>query len=408
MIQTLLVAILLAGGFTPGKSAGAASPLTTKGDLYTYSTVNDRLPTAADGLCLKTNSVQSTGLEWNTCSAASTYSTVQDEGTPLTQRSTLNLIGAAVTCVDNAGATKTDCTVAAAPVSATYIVQTADGVLTNEQVLGALGTGIVINTTTTGVLSIKGTNTCTNQFARSDTASGTWTCATVVLTADVSGILPVANGGTNLGASAEDNVMVGNATTWQSKTLTSCSATTSAVTYDSTANTFGCNTFPLVQTARLASTHTISATTATEVAMQVSVVGAGTYQVEYQLLTQSSNATNGYKYGVNVTANLTTLKCSAIHPTTSVGTANGIGDDVAAVLTGSIFEALGTTSSASTTAPNLGPCTGVATINTNIHVRVSCIIVTTGAADIELWMGSEAAVAVSTMANSFVIVTRIP
>jgi len=41
-----------------------------------------------------------------------------------------------------------------APVDATYIVQTADGTLTNEQALGALATGIVKNTTTTGVLSI--------------------------------------------------------------------------------------------------------------------------------------------------------------------------------------------------------------------------------------------------------------
>jgi hypothetical protein len=41
-----------------------------------------------------------------------------------------------------------------APANATYIVQTADGTLTNEQALGALATGILKNTTTTGVLSI--------------------------------------------------------------------------------------------------------------------------------------------------------------------------------------------------------------------------------------------------------------
>ena len=43
---------------------------------------------------------------------------------------------------------------AGAPTTATYIVQTADGSLSNEQALGALATGIVKNTTTTGVLSI--------------------------------------------------------------------------------------------------------------------------------------------------------------------------------------------------------------------------------------------------------------
>jgi len=43
---------------------------------------------------------------------------------------------------------------AGAPTDATYITQTADGDLTNEQAMGALGTGIVKNTTTSGVQSI--------------------------------------------------------------------------------------------------------------------------------------------------------------------------------------------------------------------------------------------------------------
>lgn len=41
-----------------------------------------------------------------------------------------------------------------APTDATYITQTANGTLTNEQVLGALATGLLKNTTTTGILSI--------------------------------------------------------------------------------------------------------------------------------------------------------------------------------------------------------------------------------------------------------------
>lgn len=44
--------------------------------------------------------------------------------------------------------------VAGAPADATYITQVANGTLTNEQALSALATGIVKNTTTTGVLSI--------------------------------------------------------------------------------------------------------------------------------------------------------------------------------------------------------------------------------------------------------------
>lgn len=73
-------------------------------------------------------------------------------------------------------------------------------------------------------------------------AAGAPTFGAVSLTADVSGTLPVANGGTNLTAAADDNAMVGNGTTWETKALTSCSAATSAVTYNTTTNAFGCNT----------------------------------------------------------------------------------------------------------------------------------------------------------------------
>jgi hypothetical protein len=63
------------------------------------------------------------------------------------------------------------------------------------------------------------------------------------LTTGVTSVLPVANGGTNLSAAADDNIMVGNATTWQSKALPSCSnATTSKLLYDVSTNTFSCGT----------------------------------------------------------------------------------------------------------------------------------------------------------------------
>lgn len=56
-------------------STGGASPLTTKGDLYTYSTVDARLPIGTNGQVLKANSAQTTGLEWSTLTATSTANT---------------------------------------------------------------------------------------------------------------------------------------------------------------------------------------------------------------------------------------------------------------------------------------------------------------------------------------------
>lgn len=128
-----------------------------------------------------------------------------------------------------------------APTDAAYLTQIANGTLTAEQAMGALATGVVINTTTTGVQSIYGGTSCTNQFPRSLNASGAATCASVSLSADATGTLPVANGGTNLTASADDNLPVGNGTTWESKALPSCAnGTTDKLLYNISTNTFSC------------------------------------------------------------------------------------------------------------------------------------------------------------------------
>lgn len=45
-------------------SSGGGSPLTTKGDLYTFSTVDARLPVGTDGQVLSADSAEPTGLKW--------------------------------------------------------------------------------------------------------------------------------------------------------------------------------------------------------------------------------------------------------------------------------------------------------------------------------------------------------
>ena len=75
----------------------------------------------------------------------------------------------------------------------TYLVQTATNAPANAQIMAALGTGLTINTTTTGVQSIYAGTSCTNQFPRSLDASGAATCATVDLANDVTGILLAAD-----------------------------------------------------------------------------------------------------------------------------------------------------------------------------------------------------------------------
>jgi hypothetical protein len=50
-------------------TSSSASPLTTKGDLYTYSTTDARLGVGTDGQALIADSAEATGLRWGTISA---------------------------------------------------------------------------------------------------------------------------------------------------------------------------------------------------------------------------------------------------------------------------------------------------------------------------------------------------
>lgn len=55
----------LKGDGTWGTPAGSSSPLTTKGDVYTFSTVDARLGVGTDGQILTADSTQGTGLKWS-------------------------------------------------------------------------------------------------------------------------------------------------------------------------------------------------------------------------------------------------------------------------------------------------------------------------------------------------------
>lgn len=70
------------------------------------------------------------------------YQTVQDEGTPLTQRTSINFTGAGVSCADNAGASRTDCTISGGGGGSTEVQ--VDGIDTTAQTPISFNDGAIV------------------------------------------------------------------------------------------------------------------------------------------------------------------------------------------------------------------------------------------------------------------------
>ncbi len=130
-------------------------------------------------------------------------------------------------------------------------------------------------------------------------------------------VIPVSTGGTNLITAADDATMVGNGTTWQSKSLPSCSnSTTSKLLYDTATNSFSCGTD---QNASSPTFDTIGAGTNTTAAM---VIGTGSSLA----LTGSGSAEASIFKGSGTTSNavdLGTAEVAGILAAANGGTANG-------------------------------------------------------------------------------------
>lgn len=73
-----LVEFLKLGGFRGGGGSGGSSfvsPLTTKGDIYTYTTQDARFPVGTNGQVLSSDSTQTTGLKWITLAGGGNMTT---------------------------------------------------------------------------------------------------------------------------------------------------------------------------------------------------------------------------------------------------------------------------------------------------------------------------------------------
>lgn len=149
-------------GADPAWAAGGSggSPLTTKGDLFGYDTSANRIPVGSNGSVLTADSSQALGVKWATVTGTGTVTSVTSADANATVANTtttpvITIVSAPKwATARNLAGNSTDGS-ANVTFANKFIVQgTTDTGLSAAQFLGALTTGIVKNTTTTGVLSI--------------------------------------------------------------------------------------------------------------------------------------------------------------------------------------------------------------------------------------------------------------
>jgi len=183
--------------FVSTSSAGIGSPLTTKGDLYTFSTVNARLPVGTiNGQILQVNSGAATGLAWSTATFPSTATNA-----------------ARILRADGTNWVQTTSTFADTYAASGFLY--ANGA-NNVAGLATANNGLPV-TNNTGVPSILAGPGTTGNILRSNAAAApSFSVATYPSTAGASG-----------------NALISDGTNWNSATI---SAVTSTITDDTTTN----------------------------------------------------------------------------------------------------------------------------------------------------------------------------
>lgn len=269
-----------------------------------------------------------------------------------------------------------------APSTATYITQTANASLSNEQALGTLASALLLNTTTTGVLSAYTGTTCTNEVVTALSALGVATCDPVTLTTMVTGTLPVANGGT--GAATLTGLLQGNGT---SAFTVLTSSTAGQVLRVTGANTFAFGAVDLDDTDAVTGTLAV-ANGGTNLASGTSGGILG-YTASGTLASSGALTANAIVLGGGAGATPTVL--GSLGTTTTVLHGNAAGAptfgavSLATDVTGSLGVATGGTGIASYTIGDLIYASGATTLSKLAASTAGTFLRSTGAGSAPTW-----------------------
>lgn len=193
----------------PTSGTLATNPTTTKGDLI----VNDgtgltRLGVGANGTVLTADSGEVTGVKWAATGVTGAYSTIQEEGVALTQRSILNFVGSAATAADDGANSRTNVTFATVLndlASGTPLPLNLGG--TNANLTASNG-GIFYSTASAGAI-LAATSTANQILLSGSNAAPSWSSATYPASTTANQILYSSATNTVVGlATANNGVLI--------------------------------------------------------------------------------------------------------------------------------------------------------------------------------------------------------